>query len=56
MKASHILPHNSAFSLSDLLIDISNLHCDRSRHPNLHVFLLCSLPHLRNCAKRGFLG
>ena len=56
IQAKHILPHPSTFPLLDLLIDISNLHCGRSPHPDIRLVLLCLLTSFRNCANREALG
>ena len=50
-----LLPHTSNFSLLDLLINLSDLHCDRSALTDLRPVPLCLLPPLLNCANRKLL-
>ena len=55
-QTNQLLPHTSTFSLTDLLIDISELHCDRNPYPDILPVLLCLLPTLCNGANREALG
>ena len=50
MQANQILPHPSNFPLPDLLINLSDLHCDRIPHPDIRPVPLCLLPTLCNFA------
>ena len=45
-------PRISHFYLPDLLIDLSDLHCDKSPHPDLCPVPILLLPTTHNCANR----
>ena len=53
---NHILPHPFTFPLPDLLINLSDLHCDIIHHHDRRLVLLCLLPPLCDCANREYLG
>ena len=54
--ANQQLPHSSDFSLPGILFYLSDLHCDRSPHPNICLVPLSLLSPLRNFANREALG
>ena len=54
--ATHSILILLTFSLPDLLIDLSDLHCDRSPHTDLRPIPLCLLLPLCSCANREALG
>ena len=54
--ANHHLPHSSDFTLPDLLVYLSDIHCDRSLHAYLCIVPLFLIPPLRNGDNRESIG
>ena len=46
----------STFPLPDILINLSDLHCNIIPDPDIRPVQICLLPPLCNCAKREALG